>query len=102
MSKRPAKRPTPTPWWAELVLYFLGVTSCLLTIAYISWVQVEGRIYWLGALMILVNLALTVVAVVASRFDSRTGKVSWRLMVTLTVLVVAGVLLFPVMGRWAP
>jgi phosphatidylglycerophosphate synthase len=102
MQRRPAKRPTPTPWWAEIVLYFLGVTSCLLTVAYISWVQVEGRIYWLGVFMIALNLALTVAAVVASRFDSRTGRVSWRLLAALFGLVLAGVLLFPAMGRWAP
>ena len=98
----PASRPQPTPWWVPILLSFLGLTACFLTVAYISWIQVGGRIYWFGLTMVLVNLAVTIAAVVATGMDARTGRVSWRWWAVLGALVVASMVLFPMMGTWVP
>ena len=44
MPSRPKRLPTPTPWWVPMLLSFLGLTAAFLTVAYLSWVQVDGRI----------------------------------------------------------
>ena len=96
------KLPTPTPWWVPILLSFLGLTSCFLTVAYISWIQVGGRIYWFGLFMTALNLGTTIAAVVATGMDARTGRVSWRWWAVLGTFVVFSVLMFGFMDRWAP
>jgi hypothetical protein len=95
------KLPTPTPWWVPILLSFLGLTACFLTVAYISWVHVDGRISWFGLFMVLVNLSVTVAAVVATGMDARTGRVSWRWWAVLGSLVILSLVLFPLMGNLA-
>jgi len=96
------KLPAPTPWWVPILLSFLGLTACFLTVAYISWIQVGGRIYWFGLFMTGLNLGTTIAAVVATGMDARTGRVSWRWWAVLGTFVVFSVLMFGFMDRWAP
>jgi peptidoglycan/LPS O-acetylase OafA/YrhL len=93
--------PQPTPWWVPILLSFLGLTACFLLVAYISWIQVDGHIYWFGLAMVLINLAVLIAAVVATGMDARTGRVSWRWWAVLGSLVLASMILFPLMGTWA-
>jgi hypothetical protein len=93
--------PTPTPWWVPILLSFLGLTACFLTVAYISWIRVDGRISWFGVFMVLVNLGVTVAAVVATGMDARTGRVSWRWWTVLGALVILSLALFPLVGNLA-
>lgn len=98
MSTRDGRRlPTPTPWWVPILLSFCGLTSCFLTVAYLSWVHVDGRLSWFGILMVSVNLGTTVAAVVATGMDARSGRVSWRWWVVVGSLVLASLLLYPFM-----
>ncbi|MFT4108554.1 hypothetical protein [Propionicimonas sp.] len=98
-----ARRPrTPTPWWVPVLLGFLGLTACFLTIAYLTWVWVNGQFYWLGIVMVALNLAATVAAVLATGMDARTGRVSWRWWTILGLLVLFSMALFGFMDRWAP
>lgn len=92
----------PSPWWVPILLSFLGLTTCFLTIAYISWIQIAGQLYPFGLLMTLLNLAATVAAVVATGMDARTGQVAWLWWVLLGVFVPCSFVLFPFMGQWAP
>ena len=98
MTKKP---PTRAPWWVPILLGFLGVTACYLTIAYITWIQVGGRIYWFGVVMTALNLAATVAAIVATGVDARTGRVSWRWWAVLGAWVVFSMLMFGFMGNFA-
>ena len=102
MPRRPATLPAPTPWWVPMLLSFLGLTACFLAVAYLSWVQVEGRIYWFGVFMVALNVGTTIAAVIATGMDSRTGLVSWRWWAVLGSFVVASMILFPMMAQWAP
>jgi hypothetical protein len=99
--QRTRRQPVPTPWWVPVVLGLLGLTACILTVAYISWVQVDGRLYWFGLVMMLANLAATVVAAVASGMDARTGRVSWRWWGILGGFMLVSMALFPFMGNFA-
>ena len=99
--KPPALR-TPTPWWVPILLSFLGLIACFLTIAYISWVHVAGQWYWFGVFMVALNLGTTVAAVVATGMDVRTGRVSWRWWTVLGSFVLFSLLLYPYMSLWAP
>jgi phosphatidylglycerophosphate synthase len=85
-----------------ILLSFLGLTACFLTVAYLSWIQVGGRIYWFGVAMVALNVATTVAAIVATGMDARTGRVSWRWWAVLGTFVLASLILFPLMDRWAP
>ena len=102
MPRRARKLPTPTPWWVPILLSFFGITACFLAVAYLSWVQVGGRIYWLGVFMVALNVATTIAVIVATGMDARTGRVSWRWWAVLGAFVVASMVLYPFMDRWAP
>jgi hypothetical protein len=102
MQRRQKRLPTPTPWWVPILLSFLGLTACFLTVAYISWLQVDGRPYWFGIFMFALNLASATAAVIATGVDARSGRVSWRWWAILGTCVVASVILFPFMATWAP
>ena len=52
--------------------------------------------------MLALNLAATVAAVVATGMDARSGRVSGRWWAVLGTFVVISVVLFPMMGTWAP
>ncbi len=67
-------RPQPSPWWVPILLAFLGLTACFLTVAYLSWIQVAGKLYVFGLVMVLANLAATIAAIVATGMDARSGR----------------------------
>ena len=98
---KPREPRLPTPWWVPILLSFLGLTACFLTVAYLTWIQVAGRIYWFGVVMVLANLAASVAAVGATGMDSRTGRVSWRWWVVLGAFVVLSMALYPFLGSLA-
>lgn len=98
MSRKPL---APTPWWVAILLAFLGLTACFLAIAYLSWVQVGGHVYWFGVFMFALNVATVVAAAVATSMDSRTGRVSWRWWAVLGTFVVFSLLMYPYMGNFA-
>ncbi|HSK34865.1 MAG TPA: hypothetical protein VK903_15395 [Propionicimonas sp.] len=95
-------RPQPSPWWVPILLAFLGLTACFLTVAYLSWIQVEGRLYVFGLVMVLANLAATIAAIVATGMDARSGRVAWSWWAVLGTFVIASMVLFPMMAQWAP
>ncbi len=96
------KGPQPSPWWVPILLAFLGLTACFLTVAYLSWIQVAGKLYVFGLVMVLANLAATVAAIVATGMDARSGRVNWLWWAVLFTFVAASMVLFPMMGAWAP
>jgi hypothetical protein len=93
--------PTPTPWWVPILLSFLGLTACFLTVAYISWIHVDGRLSWFGLFMLALNLGTTIAAVVATGMDVRTGRVSWRWWAILGTFVLFSIVIYPFMGNFA-
>ncbi len=95
-------RPQPSPWWVPILLAFLGLTACFLTVAYLSWIQVEGKLYIFGLVMVLANLAATIAAIVATGMDARSGRVDWPWWAVLGTFVIASMVLFPMMDTWAP
>ncbi len=95
-------RQQPTPWWVPILLGFLGLTGGFLTVAYLTWVQVGGKLYWFGLVMVCGNLAATIAAIVATGMDARSGQVAWTWWVVLGTFVVVSMALFPFMGQWAP
>ena len=95
-------RQQPTPWWVPILLGFLGLTAAFLTVAYLSWIQVAGQLYPFGVAMVLLNLAATIAAIVATGMDARSGLVAWNWWVLLGTFVVASILLYPFMTLWAP
>jgi hypothetical protein len=95
-------RQLPTPWWVPILLGFLGITAGILTIAYLSWVQVEGQLYVFGLVMVLANLTATLAAILASGMDARTGQVAWAWWAVVGSFVVVSMILYPSMGTWAP
>ena len=96
------KPPQPSPWWVPILLSFLGLTACFLTVAYLSWVQVAGKLYVFGLIMVLANLSATIAAIVVTGMDARSGRVNWTWWVVLFTFVAASMVLFPMMGTWAP
>lgn len=96
------KGPQPSPWWVPILLAFLGLTACFLTVAYLSWIQVAGKFYVFGLVMVLANLGATIAAIVASGMDARTGRVNWTWWAVLGTFVITSMVLFPMMARWAP
>ena len=94
--------PQPSPWWVPILLAFLGLTACFLTVAYLSWIQVAGQLYVFGLVMVLANLAATISAIVATGMDERSGRVAWSWWAVLGTFVLASMVLFPMMARWAP
>jgi len=96
------KGPQPSPWWVPILLAFLGLTACFLTVAYLSWIQVAGKLYVFGLVMVLANLAATIAAIVATGMDARSGRVNWLWWAVLFTFVAASMVLFPMMGAWAP
>jgi hypothetical protein len=96
------KRPQPSPWWVPILLAFLGLTACLLTVAYLSWIQVAGKLYVFGLVMVLANLSATIAAIVATGMDARSGRVNWSWWAVLFTFVAASMVLFPMMATWAP
>ena len=95
-------RTLPSPWWVPILLAFLGLTACFLTVAYLSWIQVAGKLYIFGLVMVLANLAATIAAIVATGMDSRSGQVAWLWWAVLGTFVIASMALFPMMAMWAP
>ncbi|MGV8909684.1 MAG: hypothetical protein ACOH1Y_11940 [Propionicimonas sp.] len=95
-------RQPPMLWWVPILLGFLGITAGFLTIAYFSWVQVAGQWYVLGLVMVAANLAATIAAIVASGMDARTGQVAWSWWAVVGSFVVVSMILYPLMGTWAP
>ncbi|MCC6495019.1 MAG: hypothetical protein IT193_02035 [Propionibacteriaceae bacterium] len=95
-------RQQPTPWWVPILLGFLGLTAGFLTVAYLSWIQVAGQVYWFGLFMAIANLAATVAAIVATGMDARSGQVAWTWWAVLGSFVVVSMALFGFMGLWAP
>ncbi|HEY3546928.1 MAG TPA: hypothetical protein VGK17_12695 [Propionicimonas sp.] len=96
------KRPQPSPWWVPILLSFLGLTACFLTVAYLSWIQVAGKLYVFGLVMVLANLSATIAAIVATGMDARSGQVAWSWWAVLGTFVIASMVLFPMMATWAP
>jgi len=95
-------QPQPSPWWVPILLAFLGLTACFLTVAYLSWIQVEGKLYVFGLVMVLANLGATIAAIVATGMDARSGAVAWSWWAVLGSFVIASMVLFPMMAQWAP
>lgn len=95
-------RTIPTPWWVPILLAFLGITAGILTVAYLSWIQVGGRLYVFGLVMVLANLSATIAAIVATGMDARSGQVAWKWWVILGSFVILSMALFGFMGQWAP
>jgi hypothetical protein len=95
-------RTLPSPWWVPILLAFLGLTACFLTVAYLSWIQVAGKLYIFGLVMVLANLAAIIAAIVATGMDARSGQVAWLWWAVLGTFVIASMVLFPMMDTWAP
>ncbi len=90
------------PWWVPILLAFLGLTACFLTVAYLSWIQVAGQLYVFGLVMVLLNLVAAIAAVMATGMDARSGRVNWAWWAVLGTFVIASMVLYPMMGTWAP
>ena len=95
-------RTLPSPWWVPILLAFLGLTACFLTVAYLTWIQVDGKLYVFGLIMVLANLGATIAAIVATGMDARSGQVAWLWWVVLGTFVITSMMLFPMMDTWAP
>lgn len=94
--------PSPASGGAPLLLGALGVAAGFLTFAYLSWVQVAGRVSWLGVAMVALNLGIAVVAVAAmARGDRHRVRVPRGGWAVLAGIVLLGVLLYPLMGSLA-
>ena len=94
--------PQPSPWWVPILLSFLGLTACFLTVAYLSWIQVGGKLYVFGLVMVLANLCATIAAIVATGMDARSGQVAWSWWALLGTFVIFSMVLYPSMETWAP
>lgn len=97
--------PARASGWTPLLIGALGVAAGFLTFAYLSWVQVAGRVSWLGVAMVAVNLGIAVVAVATVARGDRAGRYAGparrRGWLALGGVVLLGVALYPFMGTIA-